>query len=205
MFKVHNTILSEDIATARFACDVTRCKGACCVVGDAGAPVGRDEIPVLRKVYQLLKDKLRPRARQVVEEEGLIKGTGKSGYEINCTDNRECVFVEYTDDGIAICSIQKAFYEGRLNWEKPLSCHLFPVRLKRIRDFEYANFEYIPSLCSSGCRNGKEKGKYLSEFLKKPLIRRYGRAWYDDFEKACRKVRKKDKEKTESEGVMEIC
>lgn len=194
MFKVENTILSEDIATAKFACNITRCKGACCVVGNAGAPVSRDEIPVLRKAYKLLKKDLRPRAREVVENEGLVKGSNQSGYELNCTDDKECVFVEYTDENIAICAIQKAFFEGRLNWEKPLSCHLFPVRLKRILDFDYANFEYVPELCATGCENGKEHGTYLSEFLEKPLRRRYGKEWYKKFVKACKEVRNKENE-----------
>lgn len=194
MFKVRNTILSEDIATARFACDITRCKGACCVVGDAGAPVANEEVPVLKKAYRLLKDDLRPRARETVEEEGLIKGNNISGYELNCTDNEECVFVEYNEEGEALCSIQKAFYEGKIGWEKPLSCHLYPIRLKKINDFEYANFEYIPSLCSAGCSNGEEEGIYLSEFLKKPLIRRYGEEWYNEFLKACEEIRAKNAE-----------
>lgn len=191
MFKVQDTILSEDIATAKFACDVTRCKGACCVVGDAGAPVSKEEFPALRKAYKLLEDELRPRARQVVQEEGLIKGTNEDGYELNCTDEKECVFVEYTDDNVAICAIQKAFFEGRISWEKPLSCHLFPVRLKRILDFDYANFEYVPSLCSDGCDNGEEHGTYLADFLERPLVRRYGQKWYDEFTEACEEVREK--------------
>lgn len=199
MFKVEKTILAEDIATTKFACNITRCKGACCVVGNAGAPVSRDEIPVLRKAYKLLKKDLRPRAREVVENEGLVKGNNKSGYELNCTDDKECVFVEYTDENIAICAIQKAFFEGRLNWEKPLSCHLFPVRLKRILDFDYANFEYVPELCAAGCENGEEHGTYLSEFLEKPLQRRYGKEWYGKFVKACKEVRNKENE------VADIC
>lgn len=194
MFKVKNTILSEDIATAQFACDVTRCKGACCVVGDAGAPVSREEVPVLRKAYRLLKAELRDRARETVEEEGLIKGNNVSGYELNCTDEKECVFVQYNKEGVAQCAIQKAYYEGRFNWEKPLSCHLYPIRLKRINDFEYANFEYIPSLCSAGCQNGEREGVYLSEFLEKPLVRRYGREWYGEFLRACEEVRQKNAE-----------
>ena len=192
MFKVHNTLLSDDIATAKFACDVSKCKGACCVVGNAGAPVSSEEVPVLKKAYELLKDELRLRAQEVVDKEGLIKGSDREGCELNCTDNRECVFVVYTDDGVAQCAIQKAYYEGRLNWEKPLSCHLFPIRLKRILDFEYANFEYVPSLCSSGCINGEQNGIFLSDFLKKPLIRRYGEEWYNDFNRACDEVRNQE-------------
>jgi len=198
MFKVENTILSEDIATAKFACNLSRCKGACCVVGDAGAPVSAEEIPVLRKAYRLLKDELRPRAREVIEDEGLVKGNNKMGYELGCTDGEECVFVTYTDEGIAHCAIQKAFLEGRINWEKPLSCHLFPIRLKCIGGIEYANFEYVNSLCSAACEKGEQEGIYLSEFLKKPLVRRYGTEWYEKFEAACRKIRTKNREIVES-------
>lgn len=197
MFKVRKTILSDDIATARFACDISKCKGACCVIGNAGAPVSQKEIPVLKKAYKLVEEELRPRAREVVEQEGLIKGTNKDGYELNCTDKEECVFVVYSDEGVAQCAIQKAYYEGRINWEKPLSCHLYPIRLKRILDFEYANFEYIPSLCAAGCRKGEQDDIYLSDFLKEPLIRRYGKEWYDDFSRACDEVRNKEQEVTQ--------
>lgn len=200
MFKVGSTILSDDIATARFACDPGRCKGACCVVGDAGAPVGQEEVPVLRKAYRQLKDDLRSRAHEVVEEEGVISGSRREGYELNCTDGKECIFVTYTDKGVAQCAIQKAFYEGRFDWEKPISCHLFPLRLKRILDFEYINFEYVPSLCSAGCENGEQNGIWLSDFLEKALVRRYGRSWYSEFLEACREVRKRSKEQKQVEA-----
>ncbi len=193
MFRVQNTILSEDIATARFACDINRCKGACCVVGDAGAPVAKKEIPVLRKAFRRLKEQLPEDAVATVEESGLIKGDDQNGYELNCVEEGECVFVKYDEDGIAKCAIQEAYYEGEFNWEKPLSCHLFPIRLKNILDFDYANFEYFPALCSAGCDRGKEQDIWLSEFLKDPLIRRYGEEWYDEFVKACNEIRANNK------------
>lgn len=198
MFKVQNTILSEDIATAKFACNLPKCKGACCVVGDAGAPVSSQEIPVLRKAYRLLKEELRPRAQEVVDKQGLVQGNNKKGYELACTDGEECVFVTYTDDGVAHCAIQEAFLEGRINWEKPLSCHLFPIRLRRIAGMEYANFEYVDSLCSAACERGEKENIYLSDFLKKPLVRRYGEEWYSEFEKACDDIRKQNSEAVES-------
>lgn len=191
MFKVRQTILSDDIATAKFSCDVSQCRGACCVVGNAGAPVDKSEIAILKRAYQLLQDELRERAQEVVEDEGLIKGNNEDGYELSCTDDEECVFVIYDDRDIAQCAIQKAYYEGRIDWEKPLSCHLYPIRLKRILDFEYANFEYIPTLCAAGCEKGEKEGVYLSDFLKKPLIRRYGEQWYDKFKTACKEIRNK--------------
>ncbi len=189
MIRVHDVILSEDIATAKFACNVSRCKGACCVVGDAGAPVSKDEIPVLRKAFKVLKNRLDPEAVQKGLSEGVVQGNSDNGYEITCIDSGECIFVQKDDFGIASCAIQNAFYRGEFDWEKPLSCHLYPVRLKHIAGFDYANYEYIPELCSAGCRKGEDEDIYLSDFLKSALIRRYGETWYADFLEACEEHR----------------
>jgi hypothetical protein len=185
MIRVQDVILSEDIATAKFACDITKCKGACCVVGDAGAPVDRDEIPVLNKAFKQLRDRLDKEALQVVEQKGVVQGDTKRGFEISCIESGECIFVEKMENGVATCAIQNAYYRGEFNWEKPISCHLYPVRLKKIAGFEYANFEYIPSLCSAGCENGEAEGTRLYEFLEKSLTRRYGEEWYRELKKTC--------------------
>jgi len=185
MIRVQDVILSEDIATAKFVCDITKCKGACCVVGDAGAPVDREEIPVLNKAFKELKDKLDPEAVRVAERDGVVKGDGQKGFEISCIERGECIFVEKMENSVATCAIQNAYYRGEFSWEKPISCHLYPVRLKKIAGFEYANFEYIPSLCSAGCENGEAEGTRLYEFLEKSLVRRYGKAWYEELKKTC--------------------
>jgi hypothetical protein len=189
MFRVWDTILSDDIATAKFACDLPRCKGACCVVGDAGAPVVKGEIPVLHKAYNLLKKELRPEAVEIAERDGVVVGTEKTGYEISCVGGAECIFVQYDDKEVAHCAIQKAYFEGRINWEKPMSCHLFPVRLKRISGFDYANFEYVPNICSAACERGDKDSNYLAEFLEKPLVRRYGQSWFDELMRTCKEKR----------------
>lgn len=189
MFRVQNTILSTEIATAKFACDISRCKGACCVIGDAGAPVSKGEIPVLKRAWKLLKDELRPEAVAAVEKDGVIIHRGGSNYEINCADNKECIFVKYDEQGVAHCAIQQAFYEGRFDWEKPISCHLFPIRLQRFDDVDFANYEPMPVFCAFACEKGEREDIYLSEFLKKPLVRRYGEEWYEEFEEACSEIR----------------
>ncbi|REL37819.1 DUF3109 family protein [Rhodohalobacter sp. SW132] len=189
MFRVQDVILSEDIATSRFACDITRCKGACCVVGDAGAPVEKGEIPILRKAFGLLKDRLTPEALAAADEHGVVQKENEGQYAITCVEEGDCIFVEKDEDGVATCAIQNAYYRGEINWEKPLSCHLYPIRLKKISGMDFANFEYIPDLCSAGCNNGRQSGTYLSEFLEKALKRRYGTDWYDDFITACNEVR----------------
>lgn len=192
MIKVGDTIISDDVATAKFACDLPKCKGACCVVGDAGAPVVKSEIPVLHKAYHKLKGELRPEAVAVAEREGVVIGSEKVGYEISCVNEAECIFVNYDENKVAYCSIQKAYFEGRFDWEKPLSCHLFPVRLKKIADFDYINFEYVPKLCSAACSKGEKENTYLAEFLERPLVRRYGEEWYDEFLAACNYMRSQD-------------
>lgn len=196
MFKVKNTILSDDIATAQFACDLPRCKGACCVVGDAGAPVAKEEIPALHKAYEKLKSELRKEAVEVAERDGVVIGTQKTGYEISTIESEECIFVKYDENKVAYCAIQQAYFEGRLGWEKPISCHLFPVRLKKIAGFDYANYEYVPKLCSVACERGKDENIYLAEFLEKPLVRRYGEKWFSSFIEACKEIRQKEKHAT---------
>lgn len=193
MFRVRDTILAEEIATAKFACDLPRCKGACCVVGEAGAPVSEEEIPELEKAFNLLKGELHPKARETVESNGLVQKS-RQGYQLSCRDNEECVFVSYGDDDVAYCAIQKAFLDGRIDWEKPISCHLFPIRLKKIANFEHASFEYVGQLCSAACSKGKKEGIYLSDFLEKSLTRRYGKDWYNEFTEACNQIRTENRE-----------
>ena len=191
MFEIHDVTLSDDVAQTRFACDVTKCKGACCVVGDAGAPVNNDEIPVLRKAFENLKGELRQRAREVVEQEGLIKYDNNGEPELNCTDNKECIFVVYDNSGIANCAIHKAYQEGRFPWMKPISCHLFPLRINRIGNRDYVNYEYVASLCSDACVRGEREGIYLSNFLREALVRKYGEDWYNEFLIVCESIRDK--------------
>ncbi|MEX1011911.1 MAG: DUF3109 family protein [Balneolaceae bacterium] len=193
MFRVGQTLLSEEVATAKFACDVSRCKGACCVVGNAGAPLAREEIPALRKAWRLLAGEVREEAREEVERDGLVRGDDANGFEVACVDGKECVFALFDERGVATCAIQRAWQRGRISWEKPVSCHLYPLRLKRIAGQDYANFEYIPSLCSAGCSHGEEKGVWLSGFLERPLERRYGREWVEEFQRACEEIREQNR------------
>lgn len=188
MFFVRDTILSDDIATYKFACDLGRCKGACCVVGDAGAPIKGSELPVLRRAWEQLKSRLRPEAVVTVETEGLYKNNGH-GFELSCTDGAECVFVVYDEHQVAICAIQQAYDNGEFSWPKPISCHLFPVRVTTLANQDMLNMEYVPSICSPACERGEREGIGLAEFLREPLSRAYGKDWYAKFMEAVREVR----------------
>lgn len=158
------------------------------MVGDAGAPLGREEVPVLHRAWKTVARDMRPRAREVVTALGLVSG-GPDQPELQCTDGKECVFVQHNDEGVALCGIQKAWMEGRFDWIKPLSCHLFPVRVMKSGSSEYLNLEYYPSLCGAACEKGSGQGIYLADYLKDPLIRAYGEEWYREFLLACEEVR----------------
>ncbi len=189
MFQIDHVILSEEIATVKFACDLGRCKGACCVVGDAGAPVDPNEVPVLKKAYQKLKDELRPEAVETVEQHGLIQEKQNGELELACTNNEACVFVVYDKNDVATCAIQRAYFEGRFTWEKPISCHLFPIRITKIGEMEYANYQYVPSICAPACERGKKEGIYLADFIRRPLERKYGKDWANAFSHTVQLVR----------------
>lgn len=188
MFVVDHALISDDVASFYFACDLHRCKGACCVVGDAGAPVKRSEMPVLRRAYTFLEQTLRPEARDTVEEGSLlIEHHGQ--FELACTDGAECVFVVYDELSTATCAIQRAYDAGTFSWPKPLSCHLFPIRITSIGNQDFLNLEYVPSICSPACRRGEKERIGLAEFLKEPLIRAYGALWYEKFMVEVQQVR----------------
>jgi len=159
------------------------------VVGDAGAPVDESEIAVLEKAFSQLSDRLHPDAVAAVKKDGVVRQNANGTHEINCVNGEACIFVKNNVDGVATCAIQNAFYRGEFTWEKPLSCHLFPIRLKKVAGTEFANFDYIPETCSSGCTNGRSKRIYLADFLESALKRRYGTQWYDDFVLACQQIR----------------
>ncbi len=188
MLAVRNVYLSDDIATAKFACHLSVCKGNCCVRGDAGAPVKKTEVPVLNKMWKMLSPELADEAVTEVKKNGLIRGNGEN-LELATVDGAECVFVEYDDSGVALCSIQRAYYENKTGWEKPLSCHLYPLRVLKSGNSDYVNFEYIPDMCSPACDRGEDENIFLAEFLEAPLTRAYGPEWYREFLRMCREIR----------------
>jgi hypothetical protein len=188
VFQVQHTLISDDVAHARFACNTPVCRGACCVVGEAGAPVEQNEVHILKKAYKLLENELNMNARAVVEEQGLVKPT-QQGLELTCVGDAECVFAGFAPGNVVICTIQRAFFESRFQWPKPISCHLFPIRITTVGALDYLNFEFVPEICSPGAAKGKEDKIYLSDYLKEPLTRKYGQEWYDEFSAACTYIR----------------
>ena len=191
MFRVQDVLLSDDVATTRFACQIHLCMGACCVIGDAGAPVTKKEIPRLEKAYRQLKNRLHPESVEIAQQQGVTLTDSDGQAEIACRKSGECIFVVRNQAGAAICAIQDAYFKGETDWEKPISCHLYPLRIRRVSGMDLVNYEYIPELCSTACDHGEKKGIWLADFLKTALTRKYGAEWYSEFLQACEHVRER--------------
>ncbi len=182
MFEIQQAIIEEPISRIRFACNVSACKGACCTLaGGKGAPLLDDELEQLECSYPIIKASLPQEHRETIAQFGLYEGASGS-YTTMCFNNRACVFVIY-EDGIARCAFEKAFREGKVQWRKPLSCHLFPIRVVR-GITNRLRYERIAE-CEPALNRGELEEIYLSNFLKEPLLRAFGSSWYMDFQHAC--------------------
>ena len=183
MFVVGNILISDDVLDAPFACNLGACRGGCCVHGDSGAPLEPEERATLEALVPLVADDLTPEARALIETDGVWEETDSGTYGTTCVPDGACVFVTY-EQGIARCAIQKAYYEGRTPFPKPISCHLFPIRVERFGDYEALNYEKI-NLCDPARTYGRQHRIQLDAFLREPLVRKYGEAWYQAFQQAC--------------------
>lgn len=184
MFAVDDILVSDDLLDAPFCCNLSACLGACCVKGESGAPLESEERFALEDALPAVRKYLRPEALDVIENQGVWEEVGKHDYATTCVDGAECVFVTYVGR-VAKCALQMAHDEGRIDFPKPISCHLFPVRVEKLGETDALNYERV-SLCTSAVRMGARRGVQLSDFLRAPLTRKYGSAWYERFREACR-------------------
>lgn len=182
MFVIGNAVLEDRIREVEFSCDLEVCKGACCCVeGWRGAPLGDDELEELRRAFPAARHYLSRRNIAVIEEQGLYEGS-PGDYATMCVGARECVFV-FFDNGIARCSLERAYLDGRTRWPKPLSCHLYPIRVRR-QERDYLQYHELPQ-CQGGRDRGARDGVRLHRFLAPALHRAFGPAWYAEFDAAC--------------------
>jgi hypothetical protein len=182
MVEIQQIILDDTIPRVKFACNVSACKGACCTLaGGTGAPLLDDELAQIERAFPVIQHLLPKEHLKTIAQFGLYEGTPGT-YTTMCIDHHACVFVLY-ENGIARCSFEKAFEEGALNWKKPISCHLFPIRVRRGVP-EHLRYERIAE-CSPAIDRGENENIYLSAFLKEPLIRSFGLAWYKEFQLTC--------------------
>ena len=178
MIEIENTIMSLDIIESFFCCDLARCKGECCIEGDAGAPLEKEEFNILRKILPDVWDDLSPEAQAVINRQGVGYIDKDSDIVTSIVNGRDCVFTCYDADGVCKCAIEKAYNEGRTDFMKPVSCHLYPIRVKRYKDYYAVNYHQW-RVCRAAEISGKQKHVLLYQFLREPLIRKFGEEWYN--------------------------
>ena len=189
MIEIQNTLVSLDVFSTYFCCDLTRCHGLCCVEGDAGAPVQMDEVAELETAYETVKNELPEKAQREVEQNGVVYPDRDGELVTSIINKKDCVFVRYdnisTDGGktrgprCALCAIDSAFQEGRLRWQKPISCALYPIRISTVGGVPALNYHRW-DICKPALELGRKLQLPLYQFLKGPLIRRFGEAWWDE-------------------------
>lgn len=177
MIQIDDKLISEDLFSEKFVCDLTKCKGICCVEGDAGAPLDEDETKILEEIYPKIKPYLRPEGIKAIEEQHTHTVDIDGDLVTPLVNNAECAYVIFDENGYTKCGIEKAYEEGVIDYQKPISCHLYPIRIKSYSDFDAINYHEW-NVCSDACTLGKELNVKVYKFLKKPLIRKYGEEFY---------------------------
>ncbi len=181
MIAIDQTVVSEELLEKKFVCDLARCKGACCVEGESGAPLDKEELKLLEEVYPIVKDSLSKEGRESIEEQGVYVTDNEGDLVTPLVGGyRECAYTIF-ENGIAKCSIEKAYFEGKTKFRKPMSCHLYPVRITKYKSYDAVNYEKW-SVCKPACKLGEELKMPVYVFLKEPLIRKYGVGWYAQLE-----------------------
>ena len=183
MIEVGSVLVHEDVVRENFVCNLKKCKGACCLEGDSGAPLNHDELHILDEIYPKVKPFMTAKGIATIEENGTYVTDFEGDYTTPCVDtNKECAYVTW-ENGITKCAIEKAYEYGAISWKKPLSCHLYPIRITKYPEFDVLNYDRW-SICSPACSFGNELKVHVHEFLKEPLIRKYGEEWYRELEEA---------------------
>ena len=180
MVQIQQTILSDEIFEEYFLCDLNLCKGMCCVDGDSGAPITREEYAEIESILPVIKKYLTPAALEVIANKGIayVDFDGELVTSL-VEEGKECVFAYRDEQGLCKCSIDTAYRDGRVDVQKPISCHLYPIRLSEYRVFTALNYHRW-SVCRSAVVKGEEEGVPLYRFLKEPLIRKFGKEWYNE-------------------------
>ncbi|MGB0776871.1 MAG: DUF3109 family protein [Flavobacteriaceae bacterium] len=190
MFQVGKTIISEEILEKEFVCDLTKCKGACCVEGEAGAPLEVEETEILKEIYPKIKPYMTAQGIDAVQKQGLFVKGADGELETPLIDGADCAYVTFDKKGTALCGIEQAYRDGLISWKKPISCHLYPIRIKNYSAFSAVNFHKW-QICDDACSLGEELKVPLYKFVKEALIRKYGEAWYTELENAAEDYLKK--------------
>jgi len=181
MFQVGKTIITEDLFEKEFVCNLKACKGICCVEGDSGAPLLEEEKAVLDRIYDTVKPYLTADGIAAIDKQGKYVIDKEGELTTPLINGKECAYVTQNEDGTYLCGIEKAYLDKKISWQKPISCHLYPVRVKDFVEFQAVNYNQW-NICNSACELGKLLQVPLYKFLKEPLIRKFGADWYSEIE-----------------------
>ncbi|MCG8761359.1 DUF3109 family protein [Tenacibaculum finnmarkense] len=194
MFQLGKTLVSESIIDTDFVCNIASCKGACCIDGDAGAPLEDEETKILEDIYPQIKPFLRQEGIDAIEKQGTWV-TGDFGEaETPLINGADCAYVIFDDKNTALCAIEEAYNQGVVDWKKPVSCHLYPVRIKQYSEFSAVNYDKW-DICDDACSLGKELQVPVYKFVKQALVRKFGQNWYDELEEVAEKRIKEQERK----------
>ena len=181
MFELGKTVVSEEILENHFVCDLNACKGACCVDGSAGAPLQEDETKILKLLFEDLTPFLRPEGVKAIKDQGSYVKGEDGDWETPLIDKKECAYVVFNNQGIAQCGIENAHKAGAINWQKPISCHLYPVRIREYTMLTAVNYHKW-EICDPACSLGNSLKIPIYKFVKDALIRKFGAEWYQELE-----------------------
>lgn len=181
MIQLDQTLISDELKDQFFVCDLNKCKGACCVEGDLGAPLELDELPQIEEVVEMVKPYLSPEAVEALEKNGAYLLDEEGDFSTTTVNNRECAFAFYDEKKVLKCGIEQAWKEGKTSFRKPISCHLYPVRIAKLHDFVALNYSRW-HICSPACDLGQKLSVPVYKFLKEALVRKFGEEWYNKLE-----------------------
>ncbi|HEY0610016.1 MAG TPA: DUF3109 family protein [Chitinophaga sp.] len=188
MIIIDDKYISDEVIEEQFVCNLSACKGACCVAGDCGAPLEKQEVKTLKKIYSKIKPYLREEGIQEIAVTGTNTIDDEYGYVTPIVNKGICAYAVIDEHGVVGCGIEKAYNDGVIDFRKPVSCHLYPIRIKKYESFEAVNYDRW-DICSPACRNGKKLQVPVYRFLKDALIRKYGEEFYAVLDKIAKKAR----------------
>lgn len=183
MIAIDKILVSDDVIQAKFVCDLHKCKGGCCEDGDAGAPLEKEEMQIIEENFQHIKQYLNSAGLAEINKQGKFLYDKEFGWVTPTINGGICAYGFRDKKGIIKCGIEAAYYDGKLNWKKPISCHLYPITIKRTKEYTMVNYEPRDILCSPGCALGKKVKMPVYQFLKESLTRKFGEAFYNALHK----------------------
>ena len=193
MIAIDNILVSDEVLSEQFVCDLSSCKGACCVDGDAGAPLQNDELDKINQVYESVLPYLNEESIKELNRQGRYVYDREFGWVTPTINSKICVYGITDEKGIVKCGIEQAYLDGKVTWKKPISCHLFPVITTKSKhgDTEYVNYEPREDNCKAACSLGKKLKVPVYVFLKESLVRKFGQQFYDTLDATAQHLKTK--------------